>query len=157
MRDLKLLGAVETGQQAKRNVSESGAKNQYTRGDIQGMNPYMTIANLKDLKASISTINGIEDHKGATPMDGSTFGNYVTRKEELYSLGSQKAGIENSKPLGNDLNAKTGTGTIIKTAVFVLTNGRIRSSERNIILHKHMNNIPWKSEFNGNFLEDFNG
>lgn len=157
MRDLKLLGAVETGQQAKRNVSESGAKNQYTRGDIQGMNPYMTIANLKDLKASISTINGIEDHEGATPMDGSTFGNYVTRKEELYSLGSQKAGIENSKPLGNDLNAKTGTGTIIKTAVFVLTNGRIRSSERNIILHKHMNNIPWKSEFNGNFLEDFNG
>lgn len=157
MRDLKLLGAVETGQQAKRNVSESGAKNQYTRGDIQGMNPYMTIANLKDLKASISTINGIEDHSGATPMDGSTFGNYVTRKEELYSLGSQKAGIENSKPLGNDLNAKTGTGTIIKTAVFVLTNGRIRSSERNIILHKHMNNIPWKAEFNGNFLEDFNG
>ena len=156
MTNLKLLGAIETGQQAKRNVSESGSKNQYTRGDIQGMNPYMTIATVKDIKASISTINGIEDSKGATVMDGSTIGNYVTRKEELYSLGSQKAGIENSKPLGNDLNPKTGTGTIIKTAVFVLTNGRIRASEKNIIMHKHMNNIPW-SNFNGDFLHDFNG
>lgn len=156
MTNLKLLGAIETGQQAKRNVSESGSKNQYTRGDIQGMNPYMTIATVKDIKASISTINGIEDSKGATVMDGSTIGNYVTRKEELYSLGSQKAGIENSKPLGNDLNPKTGTGTIIKTAVFVLTNGRIRASEKNIIMHKHMNSIPW-SNFNGDFLHDFNG
>ena len=89
-------------------------------------------------------------------MDGSTIGNYVTRKEELFSLGSQKAGLENSKPLGNDLNPKTGTGTIIKTAVFVLTNSRIRSSEANIILHKHMNSIPWRG-FDNNYLKDFNG
>lgn len=157
MTDLTKLGAIETGQQAKRNVSESGSKNQYTRGDIQGMNPNMTIAVVKDVKASISTINGVEDAKAATVMDGSTIGNYVTRKEELYSLGSQKAGIENSKPLGNDLNSKTGTGTIIKTAVFVLTNGRIRSSQKNIILHKHMNSIPWNPNFDGNFLVDYNG
>jgi len=117
----------------------------------------MTIAVVKDVKAGISTVNGIENPTAAVVMDGSTVGNYVTRKEELHSLGSQKAGIENSKPLGNDLNPKTGTGTIIKTAVFVLTNGRIRSSERNIILHKHMNSIQWDPKFNGDFLHDFNG
>ena len=155
-KDLTLMGALETGQQAKRNVSESGAKNQYTRGDINGMGTHMNIAIVKDVKASISTINGIQNPKGATVMDGSTIGNYVTRKEELFSLGSQKAGLENSKPLGNDLNPKTGTGTIIKTAVFVLTNSRIRSSEANIILHKHMNSIPWRG-FDNNYLKDFNG
>ena len=153
-KDLTLMGALETGQQAKRNVSESGAKNQYTRGDINGMGKYMTIAVMRDVKAGISTINGIQNPKGATVMDGSTIGNYVTRKEELHSLGSQKAGIENSKPLGDDLNPKTGTGTIIKTAVFVLTNSRIRTSEANIVLHKHMNSVPWKN-FNGNFLKDY--
>lgn len=155
-KDLTLMGALETGQQAKRNVSESGAKNQYTRSDINGMDKNMTIAVMRDVKAGISTINGIQNPKGATVMDGSTIGNYVTRKEELYSLGSQKAGIENSKPLGDDLNPKTGTGTIIKTAVFVLTNSRIRTSEANIILHKHMNSIPWRN-FDGNFLRDYDG
>ena len=155
-KDLTLMGALETGQQAKRNVSESGAKNQYTRGDINGVGKYITIAVMRDVKAGISTINGIQNSRGATVMDGSTIGNYVTRKEELYSLGSQKAGIENSKPLGDDLNPKTGTGTIIKTAVFVLTNSRIRTSEANIVLHKHMNSIPWKN-FDGNFLIDYDG
>jgi hypothetical protein len=58
-KDLTLMGALETGQQAKRNVSESGAKNQYTRGDINGMGTHMNIAIVKDVKASISTINGI--------------------------------------------------------------------------------------------------
>lgn len=155
-KDLTLMEALETGQQAKRNVSESGAKNQYVRGDINGVGTHMTIAVMRDAKAGISTVNGIQDPKGATVMDGSTIGNYVTRKEEIHSLGSQKAGIENSKPLGDDLNAKTGTGTIIKTAVFVLTNSRIRTSEANIIMHKHMNSIPWKG-FNNNYLKDFDG
>lgn len=154
-KDLTLMGALETGQQAKRNVSESGAKNQYTRSDINGIGKNMTIAVMRDVKAGISTVNGIQNPKGATVMDGATVGNYVTRKEELYSLGSQKAGIENSKPLGDDLNPKTGTGTIIKTAVFVLTNSRIRTSEANIILHKHMNSITWRN-FDGNFLRDYN-
>jgi hypothetical protein len=120
------------------------------------MGKYMTIAVMRDVKAGISTINGIQNPKGATVMDGSTIGNYVTRKEELHSLGSQKAGIENSKPLGDDLNPRTGTGTIIKTAVFVLTNSRIRTSEANIVLHKHMNSVPWKN-FDGNFLKDYDG
>ena len=155
-KDLILMGALETGQQAKRNVSESGAKNQYTRGDINGVGASMVIAVMRDVKAGISTINGVQNPKGATVMDGSTIGNYVTRKEEQFSLGSQKAGVENSKPLGNDLNPRTGTGTIIKTAVFVLTNSRIRTSEANIILHKHMNSIPWKG-FDNNYLKDFNG
>jgi len=150
------MEALETGQQAKRNVSESGAKNQYVRGDINGVGTHMTIAVMRDAKAGISTVNGIQDPKGATVMDGSTIGNYVTRKEEIHSLGSQKAGIENSKPLGDDLNSKTGTGTIIKTAVFVLTNSRIRTSEANIIMHKHMNSIPWKG-FDNNYLKDFDG
>ena len=155
--NLTLMGAMETGQQAKRNVSESGAKNQYTRGEINGNSKEMIIAVVRDVKGGISTVNGIEDASATKVMDGSTIGNFVTRKEELHSLGSQKAGIENSKPLANDLNSKTGTGTIIKTAVFVLTNGRIRSSERNIITHKHMNSIPWDPSFNGDFLHDFDG
>lgn len=157
MTDLKLLGAIETGQQAKRNVSLSGSKNQYTRGDIKGLGRYMTIACVQDVKNGIFTVNGVENPKAATVMDGSTIGNYITREEEHYSLGCQKSGEQNAKPLGNDLNPKTGTGTIIKTAVFYLTNARIRNSERNIIIHKHMNNIPWHSNFDGNFLQDFNG
>ena len=155
--DLQLLGALEAAAQTKRNVSLSGAKNKYLRDIIQGLGKNMVIATVRDLKAGISTINGIEDSKATTPLDGATIGNYVTRIEELYSLGSQKAGVDNSKPLANDHNPKTGTGTIIKTAVFVLTNSRIRKSEVNIRIHKKMNHIQWNNSFNGDFLHDFFG
>lgn len=142
--DLQLIGAVEAGQQVKRNVGVTSAKNQYLRKDPKGVADKAKIAVVVDYRGNISTINGVEDKKGSKPMDGATFGNYVFRKQELFSLGAQKAGIDNSKPIGNDLNSKTGTGTIIKTAVFVLTNGRIRQSERFINMHRKMNHIPWK-------------
>ena len=155
--NLQLLGAIESAAQTKRNVAETGSKNQYTRGNIKGMNPTMRIAVMEDMRAGVSTVNGIQSKGAIKPMDGATIGNYSTRQQERFSLGSQSSGIDNSKPLGNDLNQKTGTGTIIKTAVFVLTNGRIRSSEENIRLHRVMTHIPWSADFDGNFLEDFDG
>ena len=160
--DTSRLGSMISflvGQQAKRNVSETSSKNQYTRGDINGVSTRIKIAVCKDLRALVATVNGIEDKKGTKPMDGSTISNYTFRAEERYSLGSQKSGVDNAKPIANDVNPKTGTGTIIKTATFTLTNPRIRKSEAYITLHKHMNDIAWRTDygFDGNFLKDFTG
>ena len=152
------LNSAEVSAQSKRNVSLSSAKNQYLRTDPRGVGKTCNLAIIEDTYGHISTINGIEDKKGTKPQDGATYGNYVYRKQELFSLGSQRAGIDNSKPIGNDLNPDTGTGTIVKTAVFVLTNQRIRTSQRNIDLHRKMNHIPWKhtNGFNGDYLHDYN-
>ena len=153
------LNSAEVSAQSKRNVSLSSAKNQYLRTDPRGVGKTCNLAIIEDTYGHISTINGIEDKKGTKPQDGATYGNYIYRKQELFSLGSQRAGIDNSKPIGNDLNPDTGTGTIVKTAVFVLTNQRIRTSKRNIDLHRKMNHIPWKHTkgFNGDYLHDYNG
>jgi hypothetical protein len=44
------------------------------------MNPTMRIAVMEDIRAGVSTINGIQNKGAIKPMDGATIGNYSTRQ-----------------------------------------------------------------------------
>jgi len=70
-------------------------------------------------------------------MDGATFVIPPYRMDEQVSQGSQGKSTD-SKPIHNDIEFKTATGVIIKTAAFVLTNARIRTSQSNQFLIYNM-------------------
>lgn len=142
--DVRLMTSLEAGQVAKRNVAISAAKSQYLRTSLKGVAKTALVAVIPDTRGHISTINGVENPKGSKPMDGGTFANYSFRRQEQASLGPQASGLDNAKPVGNGYNPKTGTAEFLKTATFVLTNWRIRHSDRNIRLHRKMTHIPWK-------------
>ena len=81
------------------------------------------MACIADIEAPVYTISGDRgDHK---PFDGATYGNPFIVNLENNSLNGDRAGID-KKPFVHFYNNETGTGGIIKTAVFGLTNDRIR-------------------------------
>jgi hypothetical protein len=81
------------------------------------------MAIIDDIKAPVYTISG--DRGNHAPFDGATFVNPLVVIWENNSLEESKAGID-KKQFIHYYDEATGTGGIVKTAGFGLTNDRIR-------------------------------
>lgn len=145
--------------QDKRNVSFTAAMHSFLKGLIQGIPDEINIAIMSDPYDYFQTISGeIFDIK---PFDGATFENPFFGEMENASLGGAKVGV-NKKTFTHYYDERTGTGGIIKTANFPLTNDRIRGSKFYQRMMRNMTDRIWKNEDGSNFIikqdghEDYN-
>jgi hypothetical protein len=81
---------------------------------------------MDDPHDALSTVSG--ETFDIKPFDGCTFECPWFGEMENASLGGAKVGV-NKKTFTHYYDARTGTGGIIKTANFPLTNDRIRGSK----------------------------
>jgi predicted protein tyrosine phosphatase len=79
------------------------------------------------------------------PFDGATFENPFFGILQNNSLGGARVG-QNKKTFTHYYNQKTGTGGIIKTAEFPLTNRYIRWSKFYQTMMKNMTDRKWKDK-----------
>lgn len=147
--------------QHKRNVSYTAAMHEFQLGTITGIPTIYNMAIIDDYTAPVYTISG--DSGEHAPLDGATFVNPFVVIWENNSLGDSKAGID-KKQFVHYYDEETGTGGIIKTAGFGLTNDRIRRYQFYRDMMYNMTSKRWKDQ-NGNdlimdnqgILSDFNG
>lgn len=137
--------------QHKRNVSYTAQMQQFQRDMVQGIPDTYNIAIIEDTKAAVYTPSGDSDVQ--KPFDGATYVNPFVNYLENYSLGANKAGID-KKQFAHGRNAATGTGFILKTAGFSLTNDRIRNNEFYQKMMRNMTNIPWKDHKGNHWVEN---
>lgn len=144
--------------QQKRNVSQTAQLHQLTLNLLDGVNQEYTIAVIGDLYALQSTINGRVNE--VTIMDGATFSNPFIVYLENNSLGGASAGMI-KKPFYHFKNQRTGTGGIIKTASFPITNDNIRNSELYQNIMRKMTDRKWFDQngevYQADISTDYNG
>ena len=133
--------------QHKRNVSFTAAMTQFQLNQIDGIPLWYNIAVIDDIEEGLFTIDGNTD--SAKPYDGATFVNPFIMYLENNSLNESKAGID-KKQFVHYYDELTGTGGIIKTAGFALTNDRIRNSEFYRDMMHNMTNKIWR-DYTGNY------
>ena len=113
--------------QVKRNVSLSATKHIFTPNLLNGIRGTYKIAVIEDDIANTYNIFGEQSASGAKPFDGATFSCGAIRYLENNSLGANAAGAT-KKPFVHSYKPKSGTGIIIKTAEFPITNAKINKS-----------------------------
>lgn len=138
--------AVRKEMQNKRNVSITATMHEFVLGDLMGIPSEYNIANIDDIKDLLYNITGNIDG-GVKPYDGATFVNPFIVYLENYSLGGSKAGVV-KKQFVHFYDHRTGTGGIIKTAGFGLTNMTIRDSVMDEAVMKSMADRPWRASQN---------
>lgn len=134
--------------QTKRNVSYTAAMHPFQLGCLQGIPTESNICVIKDNLANIATLTGIDDK--VPTSDGATFVNPWMAYWENGSLGAEKVGI-NKKQFIHFYDATTGSGGIIKTAGFSMTNELMRRSIFQRRMTQLMTNRPYLDR-NGNRL-----
>lgn len=139
--------------QHKRNVSMTASMHEFLLNAIKGIPIKYNIAIMEDVRDTQSLISG-DVESGIKPFDGATFVNPFIVYLENNSLGGSKAGIT-KKQFIHFYDEHTGTGGIIKTAGFGLTNDVIRNSSYYQKMMERMTNREWPELYN--VLEDFNG
>jgi hypothetical protein len=136
----------------------TASMHEFLLNSMKGIPMQYNIAILEDVYDTQSIISGdVED--GIKPWDGATFVNPFVVYLENYSLGGSKAGIT-KKQFVHFYDEHTGTGGIIKTAGFGLTNDVIRNSPYYQLLMERMTDREWDKDASGNYLnilKDFNG
>ena len=130
--------------QDKRNVSFTAAMHSFLKNLVQGIPDEINIALMPDTIDQFETISG-DVYRDITPLDGATFGNPFFTILENNSLGGARVGI-NKKTFTHYYDERTGTGGIIKTAEFPLTNNNIRNSKFYQIMMKNMTDRIWLNE-----------
>lgn len=147
--------------QHKRNVSYTAAMHEFQLGTITGIPTIYNMAIIDDYTAPVYTISG--DAGNHAPLDGATFVNPFVVIWENNSLGDNKAGTD-KKQFIHYYDEQTGTGGIVKTAGFGLTNDRIRRYQFYRDMMHNMTNRVWKNDDGsehiareGGILTDFNG
>lgn len=136
----------EAGQflaQHKRNVSMTAQKQSFMLNTLNGISEDYNIAVIEDIEISKPLLKQLNNK--IVPFDGATFVNPFVVYLENNSLGGAKAGIT-KKQFVHFKNGRMGTGGIIKTAGFGLTNDWIRNSELLQIMMRRMTNHEWLSE-----------
>lgn len=151
--------------QDKRNVSLTAAMHEFQLNQIDGIPSTYNMAMLSDLHSDVYTIQADSDQ--ATNFDGATFVNPWVVIWENNSLNGDKAGV-NKKQFVHFFDRATGTGGIIKTAGFGITNDKARQYQFYRDMAYNMTHFNWKDQ-NGNqlimpkdatqngILRDFNG
>lgn len=147
--------------QHKRNVSYTAAMHEFQLNQIDGVPTVYNMAIMSDLKSDVYTIQADVDK--ATNFDGATFVNPFIVIWENNSLNGDKAGI-NKKQFVHFYDRATGTGGIIKTAGFGLTNDKIRQFDFYRNMMYNMTSKNWKNADgsqhimrDGGILKDFEG
>lgn len=135
--------------QDKRNVSFTAAMHSFLKGLLQGVPDEINIAIMDDPKDYFTTVSG--DKFDIKPFDGCTFEDPFFGEMENASLGGAKVGV-NKKTFTHYYDARTGTGGIIKTANFSLTNDRIRGSKFYQRMMQNMTDRTWKNQNGTDFI-----
>lgn len=145
--------------QHKRNVSYTAVMHEFQLNQIDGVPSVYNMAIMSDLKSDVYTVQADVDK--ATNFDGATFVNPFIVIWENNSLNGDKAGI-NKKQFVHFYDRATGTGGIIKTAGFGLTNDKIRQFDFYRNMMYNMTGKKWKnadgSQYimrDGGILKDF--
>lgn len=153
--DLKQRESEAWGQQVKRNVSLTASKYKFALGLVDGIRSQYKVAVIEDDYDFVCNIYGKTDT--AKPFDGATFNAITTNYLENKSLKGDQAGID-KKQFIHDYKAGSGTGIIVKTAGFPLTNGRLRDSLMLQRMNRKMLDLKFDSpvditvDYNGNKL-----
>lgn len=144
--------------QTKRNVSYTAAMHPYQLNVLQGVPSVANITIMKSPTTRVYTVNG--DYTDARVSDGATFINPWMAYWENGSLGSEKVGI-NKKQYIHFYKEVTGTGGIVKTAGFAMTNELMRISPWQRRMVKLMTDNVWRDESGNeeylNVTKDYNG
>lgn len=147
--------------QHKRNVSYTATMHEFQLNQIDGVPTVYNMAIMSDLKSDVYTVQADVDK--ATNFDGATFVNPFIVIWENNSLNGDKAGI-NKKQFVHFYDRATGTGGIIKTAGFGLTNDKIRQFDFYRNMMYNMTSKQWKNADgsqhimrDGGILKDFEG
>lgn len=128
--------------QHKRNVSYTAVMHEFQLNQIDGVPSVYNMAIMSDLKSDVYTVQADVDK--ATNFDGATFVNPFIVIWENNSLNGDKAGI-NKKQFVHFYDRATGTGGIIKTAGFGLTNDKIRQFDFYRNMMYNMTSKNWKN------------
>lgn len=137
--------------QHKRNVSFTAAMHTFQLNLLNGIPEYYNLAVIDDIHDTQGTIIGLDND--IKPFDGATFVNPFVVILENNSLGGARAGIS-KKQFVHFKNETTGTGGIIKTAGFGLTNDWIRNSPFLERMMRKMTDHIWLNEDNNPFVTD---
>lgn len=147
--------------QHKRNVSYTAIMHEFQLNQIDGIPSIYNMAIMSDLKSDVYTVQADVDK--ATNFDGATFVNPFIVIWENNSLNGDKAGL-NKKQFVHFYDRATGTGGIIKTAGFGLTNDKIRQYDFYRNMMHNMTQRQWKNSDGtqyimreGGILKDFEG
>lgn len=144
--------------QHKRNVSFTATMQEFALNLINGIPSIYNIAILDDIKDINYNVSGVTG--GTKPYDGATFVNPFVVILENNSLGQARAGIT-KKQFVHFYDERTGTGGIIKTAGFGITNDWMRNSPMIQRMMKKMTNRTWRnldgSEASVDITQDYNG
>lgn len=137
--------------QHKRNVSFTASMDQFQLNQIDGIPLWYNIAIIDDIKEDLFTIDG--QTNDAKPFDGATFVNPIIMYLENNSLNEARAGID-KKQFVHYYDELTGSGGIIKTAGFAITNDRMRNSVFYRDMMKNMTNRVWKDYTGADYVAD---
>lgn len=129
--------------QHKRNVSYTASMQAFQLNTLNGIPSKYNIAIIDDIRDKQFNISG--DVDGIKPYDGATYVNPFVVYLENYSLGGARAGIT-KKQFIHYYDERTGTGGIIKTAGFGLTNQLILNSKMIQGMMQSMTDREWRTE-----------
>lgn len=118
--------------------------------DTFGISSDINFAVMEDYKADPYNMNGVTSG-GIDAMDGSGWSSPIQSLLENMSLLDAKVGWD-KKTIFGDIDPKTGCPTLLKWAVYALTNERRRNSECSVIsansMFKKMHNIAFNKRIN---------
>lgn len=137
--------------QHKRNVSFTAAMDQFQLNQIEGIPLWYNIAIIDDIREDVFTIDGNTD--SSKPFDGATFVNPYIVYLENNSLNEARAGVD-KKQFVHYYDELTGSGGIIKTAGFAVTNDRMRNSLFYRYMNKNMTNKIWRDYTGTEYIAD---
>lgn len=137
--------------QHKRNVQFTATMQEFSRKVLNGIPSKYNVAVTSDIVDSQPTINGLQE-EGIKPYDGATFVNPFIVYLENNSLGGAKAGIT-KKQFVHFYNEATGTGGVIKTCGFGLTNNWMKEPMLFMKMWK-MTHFTWKNQDGTEFVQD---
>jgi hypothetical protein len=110
---------------------------------FDGIPTEYNISIIQDINDYVYTVSGKTET--IKPFDGATFVNPFIVYLENNSLNGEKAGIH-KKQFVHFYDEELGTGGIIKTAGFGITNSWMRNSPFMERMMRNMTDIPWKNE-----------
>lgn len=129
--------------QHKRNVSFTASMHPFLLNQFDGIPTEYNISIIQDINDYVYTVSGKTET--IKPFDGATFVNPFIVYLENNSLNGEKAGIH-KKQFVHFYDEELGTGGIIKTAGFGITNSWMRNSPFMERMMRNMTDIPWRNE-----------
>lgn len=129
--------------QHKRNVSFTASMHEFLLDDLKGIPSEYNTACIEDINDLVYNIFGVTEK--VKPFDGATIVNPYIVHLENNSLHGEKAGIHKKQYI-HSYNIKTGTGYMVKTAGFGITNYWMRNSKLLQDMNQNMTDVQWKDE-----------